>query len=135
MVIKIRVPPNWRAKQFRYRLIVYRCENCGTIHQWPAIICRKCRSMRLRQSQLPHIGKLLSFTVVRQAPIGFEEFTPYIVGVVEFEDGTRLLTQLTDCEPDELTTGMEVEAVVRKITQDGQSGLIIYGYKFRPRIT
>jgi uncharacterized OB-fold protein len=77
----------------------------------------------------------MSYTVVRQAPVGFEENAPYIVGVVEFEDGTRLLTQLADCEPEELRIGMEVEAVVRKIAQDGQSGLIIYGYKFRPRIT
>ncbi len=91
--------------------------------------------MRLHQSELPHVGRLMSFTVVRQAPIGFEETAPYIVGVVEFDDGTRLVTQLTDCDPDELRVGMEVEAVVRKITQDGHSGLIIYGYKFRPRIT
>ncbi len=104
------------------------------VHQYPAIICRKCRSTRLRHTQLPQTAKLLSFTVVRQAPVGFEELAPYIVGVVEFEDGTRLVTQLTDCEPEELKIGMEVEAVVRKITQDGPSGLIIYGFKFRPRI-
>jgi len=135
VVFRFRVPSHWRAKPFRYRLVVYRCDDCGTVHWGPAIICRKCRSSRLRQSELPRIGRLLSFTVVRQAPAGFEDVAPYFVGVVEFEDGTRLLTQLTDCEPGELVVGMEVEAVVRKIAQDGQSGLIIYGYKFRPRIS
>jgi hypothetical protein len=134
MMFRFKVPQHWRAKQFRYRLAVYKCENCGTVHRGPVIICRKCRSTRLRQSELPRAGRLLSYTVVRQAPVGFEENAPYIVGVVEFEDGTRLLTQLTDCDPEELRTGMEVEAVVRKIAQDGPSGLIIYGYKFRPRV-
>ena len=76
----------------------------------------------------------MAFTVVRSPPSGFEEMAPYIVGVVELEDGTRIFSQITDCEAEDLRVGMEVEYVVRKIASDEDSKLIVYGYKFRPLI-
>jgi len=39
-----------------------------------------------------------------------------------------------DVEPDEMKTGMRVEATFRRVKEDGSSGLIEYGYKFRPII-
>jgi uncharacterized OB-fold protein len=45
------------------------------------------------------------------------------------------VAQLTDVDYEELRPGMEMEAVVRKIAQEGESGIIVYGFKFRPVIT
>ena len=39
---------------------------------------------------------------------------------------------LTDVSEDELEIGMRMEMVTRKIRADGERGLLIYGYKFRP---
>jgi uncharacterized OB-fold protein len=41
---------------------------------------------------------------------------------------------LTDIDPDEVSIGMPVEMVTRKLRTDGEEGMIVYGYKFRPLI-
>jgi uncharacterized OB-fold protein len=57
---------------------------------------------------------------------------PFVLGVIELEDGSRLTTQITDVMPGEVTIGMPVEAVFRKVSEDGDSGIIQYAIKFRP---
>lgn len=127
-----RPPVNWRHRRFRYRLIVYRCLNCGAVHHYTTSLCRRCRSNRISEDQLPSRGRLIAYTVVKNPPPGFERQAPYVIGLIEFEDGTKLLAGITDCDPEELKRGIEVERVVRRLTEDGESGLIVYGYKFRP---
>lgn len=134
MVSIFRPPVSWRHRRFRYRLNVWRCLNCGAIHHYGASICRRCRSTRLSEERLPSRAKLVTFTSVKNPPVGFEGQAPYVVGILEFEEGTKLLAGITDCDPEELKQGMELEQVIRKIAQDGESGLIIYGYKFRPPV-
>ncbi|MEM0231798.1 MAG: Zn-ribbon domain-containing OB-fold protein, partial [Candidatus Methanomethyliaceae archaeon] len=95
--------------------------------------CLKCGSTEFEKYILPKRGKLLSFSIIRNPPIGFDKKTPYVIGLVELEDGTRLITQITDIDINELKIGMEVEQVFRKITEDGDSGIIQYGVKFRPK--
>lgn len=47
-------------------------------------------------------------------------------------DEVKITTLLTDCEPSEVGMGDEVEAVFRKINEDGERGMIHYGTNFRP---
>ncbi len=58
--------------------------------------------------------------------------TPYVLGVVELNDGTIITVQLTDVDPSNVTIGMSLEAVFRKVCEDGDSGIIEYAIKFRP---
>jgi len=73
-----------------------------------------------------------SHSTIYQAPEGFEEFVPYTVALVELEEGPMITAQLTDVEVDEVEIGMPVEMVTRRMQEDGEDGLIVYGYKFRP---
>lgn len=59
---------------------------------------------------------------------------PYIIGLVETSDGSKILGQITDCRSSELREGMELEATFRKIKEDTDEKLIAYGFKFRPLI-
>lgn len=65
---------------------------------------------------------------------GFREQAPIIVGVVELENGVKILAPLTDVEIEEVKVGMKLEATLRRILEDGETGLIRYGVKFRPVI-
>jgi len=67
---------------------------------------------------------------VGQPPQGFAG--PYVVAMVQLEEGIRVTAQLTDVEPDEVVVGMPVEMVVRRIREYGAHGYLVYGYKFRP---
>lgn len=76
-------------------------------------------------------GTLVSYTVVVDAPEGFEEQAPYTLGLIKLDEGPTVLAQLTDLEGP-LEIGMRVEMVTRKLRTDGKRGIIVYGYKFRP---
>jgi uncharacterized OB-fold protein len=79
-------------------------------------------------------GEVYSFTTVYEAPVEFQAQTPYSLALVKLEEGPMLTAQLTDIDPQEVSIGMPVEMVTRKLSVDGEEGLIQYGYKFRPRL-
>ena len=54
------------------------------------------------------------------------------MALVKLEEGPLVTAQLTDVEPQEIAVGMPVEMVTRKIRQEGERGVLVYGYKFRP---
>ena len=57
---------------------------------------------------------------------------PTLVALIELDDGVQILSQVVDVEPEAVKVGMKVEYAFRKVTEDGQAGLLQYGYKFRP---
>jgi hypothetical protein len=127
------IPRFWRNLRSRYNLTGTKCLNCGEIYFPPRNFCPKCRRMsRLEEASLNGRGEVLTYTIIHAAPGGFEVQAPYIMAIVQLEEGPRLTTQIVDCEPDEIKIGMKVERVFRKIQEDGEAGLIYYGYKFKP---
>ncbi len=78
------------------------------------------------------LGEVYSYTVVRSAPAGFEDQAPYVVALVRLDEGPIVTAQLTDLGGAEPQIGMRVEMVTRKLRAEGEDGMIIYGYKFRP---
>ena len=80
-------------------------------------------------------GKIYSYTIMRDAPAGYEENIPYTVAVVALDEGPMVTAQLTDLGDKPVEIGMPVEMVTRRIRQDGDKrGMIVYGYKFRPAV-
>jgi uncharacterized OB-fold protein len=55
-----------------------------------------------------------------------------MVALVKLEEGPLVTAQLADVEPEDVSIGMPVEMVTRKLRTEGDRGLIAYGYKFRP---
>ena len=77
-------------------------------------------------------GTIYSFTTVTDPPAGYEEQTPYVLALVKLDEGPLLTAQITDIAPDEPPAiGDSVEMVTRKLTTEGERGVILYGYKFR----
>lgn len=76
-------------------------------------------------------GTIYSYTVVQEAPEGFEEQAPYVVALVKLDEGPMITAQITDLDDQPLAIGDPVEMVTRKLTTEGPRGVIIYGYKFR----
>jgi len=119
------VPRFWRKIKYRYELRGSYCENCKTYHYPPRNFCPSCRRKgRLSEVMLPSEGVVLSYTVVRES-------SPYVVALIELENGVRLLSQLS-CEPSEVKIGMKVRRAFRRYGEDGEEGIIYYGTKFVP---
>lgn len=126
------IPRYWRLRNQRYRLEGSQCENCSQLHFPPRLVCPVCRSENVRKYNFKGIGRVYSFTTVFQAPDIFDKQIPYVVALIELEEGVRIAAQLTDVSVDKVRIDMPVELVIRKIYEDGDTGPIQYGYKFRP---
>jgi len=76
-------------------------------------------------------GMVYSYTTVTTPAEAFEPFAPYLLALVQLDEGPMVTAQLTDVDgPVEI--GMRVEMVIRKLRTDGSRGIIVYGPKFRP---
>ncbi len=72
-----------------------RCKSCGQIYTPPRQDCFNCMSSDMEWIDVKGPGKLLCFTTVYYGPSGFENDTPYTLGIAEFENGTKLLGRLS----------------------------------------
>ena len=96
------------------------------------MVCPECRSQGLEKFLFSGKGSIYSHSTVYSPLAKFEDVAPYIVALIDLVEGPRVAAQLTDIEPKDAVIGMPVEMVIRKISEEGVKGVIIYGYKFRP---
>lgn len=125
---------HWRLQDQRYRLIGAECEDCGARFFPQRQLCPRCRSKKVRPHQFNGDGKVYSHTAIYDAPAGYEHSVPYVAALVELDEGPLVTAQLTDVDIEEVCIGMPVEMVTRRLRQYGEEGLIVYGYKFRPKL-
>jgi uncharacterized OB-fold protein len=77
-------------------------------------------------------GEIVVWTRIFVAPTGYEPELPYVVAIVEFEDGSRKSLQVVDYAEDQLKPGQKVIATVRRIGKATPEEIITYGVKVKP---
>ena len=122
----------WREIPQRYRYEAAKCAKCGKILFPPRLVCSAWRGREFEMVTLAREGSLETFTVIRVAPSGFGDEAPYAVGIIKLDDGVQLTAQVVDCEPEKLSIGDRLRLEFRRVQQDGESGILCYGYKFVP---
>ncbi len=126
---------HWRLNPQRYQLVGEICPKCSGKIFPPRDVCPYCADHETQPTfQFSGRGEVFSHTTVHNAPEGYQEQAPYTVALVKLEEGPLVTAQLTDVNNDEVKIGMPVEMVTRKIRTQGDEGLVIYGYKFRPQL-
>src|SRR5574341_135499 len=127
------ISQHWRLADQRYRLIGEKCGHCGASIFPPRDVCPDCAEPAQALYTFVGTGTIYSFTTVLDAPQGFDEQAPYTLAMIKLDEGPLVTAQLTDLDrtPE---IGQRVEMVTRKLRTDGDTGIIVYGYKFRPRL-
>lgn len=111
----------------RGELLLQRCTACGAYRHPPSPICPHCLSDQHAWLPASGRGTVYTFVVVRQALArGWDERIPYVVAVIELDEGPQFLTNLVNVEPEAVTIGMPVE-----VTFAEQNGATLP--LFRPR--
>ncbi|MEA3201528.1 MAG: uncharacterized protein QOE90_2956 [Thermoplasmata archaeon] len=131
----MQTPRFWREIDERYAMKGVKCGNCGSILFPSRTLCPKCRHAsygKLTPFKLSGRGVVEQSTVVHTPPAGFELQAPYLLALVRLEEGPRVTAQIVDAKPDAVPVGTRVHAVFRRINEEGESGVIQYGYKFVP---
>jgi uncharacterized OB-fold protein len=99
--------PYWAAAA-RGELHYQVCPACGHRQLYPRALCTACGAEPAWQRASGR-GTVHTFTVIRQNwAEPFKGLTPYVVAVVELEEGPRMMTNITHCEVDRVEIGMPV---------------------------
>jgi uncharacterized protein len=125
---------NWRLQKQRYALVGEVCEHCGSKIFPPRDVCPECAEEAKTPYQFSGKGEIYSFTTLYDAPHGYEEQAPYTVAIVKLEEGPLLTAQITDVDNGKVEIGQKVEMVTRRLREDGDRGMLVYAYKFRPSL-
>jgi uncharacterized OB-fold protein len=119
--------PFWDALK-QHRLMLPKCKACGKLHFFPRPFCPHCFSWDLEWVRCSGKGKLYSFIINHRPAPGFEEDAPYVIAVVELDEGPRMLSNLIDIEPspEAVQVDMPVEVLFQDINEETTM------FKFRP---
>lgn len=107
----------WAAAR-RHELTLPYCTDCRAFHYYPRAVCPHCLSGALEWRRVAGRGRLHTFTVVHRGPKDFPLGTPYVLAIVELDEGPRLMTNLVEvpADPAHLRIGMPVEVVFMDVS-------------------
>ncbi|MEE2720243.1 MAG: OB-fold domain-containing protein [Pseudomonadota bacterium] len=63
-------------------------------------------------------GELYSFTITHVPVPGFESKAPYVIGMIELDEGVRIIGNMVNVQPEEIEIGMRVKVAWEKINDD-----------------
>lgn len=95
------------------KLGIQRCKGCNTLRHPPRPMCGECHSTGWDAVEASGRGTISSFTTLRHPEFPGYDY-PLIIILVDLEEGTRLTSQLIDCEPSKVEFDMAVEMVMHE---------------------
>ena len=127
-------PVIWRTLKDEYNLTGSYCATCEK-HFFPRrTLCPFCRRKgKMKEYQFCGTGEIMTWTIIRVAPPGFERQTPYIMAIIRLTEGATIESEIKSCKEGAIYYNMPVEAVIRRIGEPDPSGVIRYGVKFVPK--
>jgi uncharacterized OB-fold protein/acyl dehydratase len=99
----------WYEGAREHKLLIQRCTSCGTLRHPPLPACGTCGSLEWDPVEASGRGTLYSFVVVHYPQVAAFEY-PLPIGLVELEEGTRVVANLGGVEPGSIVVGMELRA-------------------------
>lgn len=101
------------------RLLVQECAECGERQFFPRSWCHYCGSAEIEWIESGGTGRVHTFTVIRRATelLEFADAVPYVVAYVELDEGVRMCTNVVDCDPEDVETGMPVEVTFEDVNE------------------
>jgi len=98
----------------RGRLLYQSCGSCGAALSDPGYICRWCHARDLHWQESSGSGTVYSWsTVWRPQTAAFR--TPYVVSIIELDEGFYLMSNVVGCQRDEIHLGMPVQVVFHEV--------------------
>jgi uncharacterized protein len=101
------------------KLLIQRCRACGRAYFYPRPFCPSCWSADVAWEEASGRAVLYTYSIVRRNDLPpFPERVPYVAAVVDLEEGPRMMTNVVDCELDEVRIGMALEVTFRRETDE-----------------
>jgi hypothetical protein len=91
------------------------CKDCGLFFFPPRADCHQCLASNVEWFEVSGKGKLVSYSKLQYAPIGFEEDVPYCIALLDYGDYKVFGRIAKDLADDEIQVGMEMQTVVNEL--------------------
>jgi uncharacterized OB-fold protein len=106
-------------------LLVQRCDRCGHHQLYPRALCIACHGP-VSWVEASGRGTVYSYTVIRQNySRPFREWLPYVVALVDLEEGPRVMTNIVGCDPEDVRVDMPVRAARFDVVSE-EAGLVLF---------
>lgn len=101
------------------RFQLQRCERCDEMIFYPRVNCPACGATDLATTDASGRGTVFTYTIARRPTHpAFAEAGPYVIAIVELEEGPHVTTNIVECEPDDVAIGMPVELMFGDVVDD-----------------
>ena len=98
----------WFEAAKEHRLVIQQCSDCGVLRHPPRPRCNKCGSYEWEEAEASGRGTVYSFVVNHYPQVPAFDY-PLAVGLIELEEGTRLVADIVGIDPADVKVGMAVE--------------------------
>ena len=106
----------WKGTK-QHKLLIQKCRACQALIFYPRKYCPECWSGDLGWQEASGRARVNTFTVTRSmVEPKFMGDLPYVLAMVDLEEGVRMMTRIVGCEPESVRIGLEVEVVFKDIT-------------------
>ena len=110
--------PFWDGAK-RHELLIQKCQDCQKFVFYPKVICPFCLSDNLEWIKASGRGKIYSYMVVYSyQPQAFAEDVPYVVAIIDLDEGVRMMSNVVECDPEMVRCDMDVTVVFDDITAE-----------------
>ncbi|MFX1420255.1 MAG: Zn-ribbon domain-containing OB-fold protein [Promethearchaeota archaeon] len=106
-----------------------KCKKCGFLQHKTHLRCLKCKTDKFKSIEASGTCRLLTYTILKAPPMEFRDQESYALGIVEFENGIKVLGQITNKE--NLKIGIILQLIYKKICNH-LNGNEVYSYIFKP---
>ena len=110
--------PYWEAAKHG-ELRIQHCKACDHWQFYPRPFCLNCESDDLQWQQTSGLGSIYTFTVNHRALNPFMKTRlPYVVAIVQLDEGPRLMANVLDAKPGEVAIGTRVQVRFEPVSED-----------------
>lgn len=100
----------------RGELRLPRCTRCARFHFYPRPACPHCGGLELEWATCSGYGKVYSYTIVQRPPsTAFE--APYVVAIIELDEGPHLMSNVVHVEPSSVRIGQRVRVQFGQVAE------------------
>jgi uncharacterized OB-fold protein len=99
-------------------LRIQRCDACSRHVFYPRSICPHCSADRLSWITATGKGTIYSYTVAHQAFGPYTDEVPFVVAIVELEEGVRIMTRIVGTPPEQVRIGVAVHVTFATISEE-----------------
>ncbi len=103
----------------QHKLLIQECKDCNAKIFYPRKFCPECWSANMSWNEASGKGQIFTYTVTMSGvEEKFADDLPFVLALVDLEEGVRIMTNIVNCKPEEVKIGMDVKVVFEDVTDE-----------------